>query len=177
MDYEWFEADDEALDIDHLAILRTLRADAPNWACRAVDTVVVEPEQKDGELRACLDVCDPINGLILLTVGACFRGSHVTAGHMHSATYELDGGPQVEELSTSGSPAELGAAAATWFRQILERPVLYREWSHAGRVAQEWSFGDSGLGLIAGGELSLPLVGEPTKTMLVRGRWRAGAGD
>ena len=125
-------------------------------------SVVFEADEAYPFLRVGFDVIDKDREMTLLCIGAYFKNDQALFGQMHSQEYCLLNDSVVGKEEAFGTAAELGLSVARWIEGVLERPLVYREWSDlpSGRF-REWAFADSQIGLIASGRGLPPHLEQP----------------
>lgn len=145
MHHEWFDVSDADLDGTQKSFVDTVRTHARSWPdCPPNHTIVLvyddeEDIEEDGEveLRLIVDVSDLTEHRVLLTLGACLVGNTLLCTEVHNQTYAPKDSTFVRPLEATGSPQELGRIAASWFEDVLRRPVI----SSAG--SDDWSFSEA----------------------------------
>ena len=181
----WFATDDDdEVDDAQQAVLDVLRARASSdhWPMiDPVDTNVALPdhvsygyppqpgETSFGKLLAWLDVPDPEERIVLLTVGVYFTGTDMRGDCLHNQLLTLPAEPTHLAVTQAGTSQQMAHRAAGWFLDILQRPVVRDEWLRAGRVyARRRLFADSGHGL-AEGRVRTGELGPPDRRIHIRG--------
>lgn len=170
-DAEWYGLDEDAAaalcsDADRL-FLRVLRqrAESGEWFCDPDDTQARHVRERgQGVLRVLLTLADEEMSQHLLSFEVVFDGARIV-GH------EVDGfGGAPARVQASGSPAELAAVTAEYFKAAAGWRIERREWGTLSRPEhQEWVVvGAHGEWRVAATTNNLP-AGNPDKISHVRG--------
>ncbi|MFD2468932.1 hypothetical protein [Amycolatopsis silviterrae] len=140
---EWFEYHGD-LGEDERRFVEALRVRAAGWPAKPIDSQV-DPPSPDLPLVAWLDLSDPAERLVLLTVGVHLDGRTLRGDELHNQLLTLPDVPTSLAFAATGGPSELAASAADWFEAILRRPVVRCEWTHRRQVyACTYLFADTG---------------------------------
>lgn len=150
----WFDVDFAQLNADERTFVVALRLFAESWNCNPDSTFGLEPIPKYPFLRVCVDICDELRSMVLMTVGAYLEGRRLTCGRFDGQEYCVDPRFQSASVCIEGDPEELGERAATWFETQLGRPVEYREWRVERRISYDWRCLDNGEVLVVGGDIT-----------------------
>jgi hypothetical protein len=139
-DAEWYGLDEDAAAVlcseADKAFLRVLRqcAESGEWFCDPDDTQARHfRERGQGALRVLLTLADEETAQHLLTFGVVFDGARIVGE-------EVDGfGGAAARVEASGSPAELAAVTAEYFKAAADWRIERREWGAPSRPwYQEW---------------------------------------
>ncbi|WP_042381367.1 hypothetical protein [Streptacidiphilus melanogenes] len=154
---EWFSVDDTEVDDTQKAFLEVVRERARHWPecppSHAITLVYNEEEDLDedgnAELLLVVDVSDLPHKRVLLTLGASLVGDTLSCGEVHNQTYQFEEREdRAVAVRASGGPEELGRIAASWFEEILRRPVIRSD------SQGSWSFLDPSGSLPSGYSLA-----------------------
>ncbi len=148
--YGWFEVDpgDAAGMSDReLAFFSALRTHISGWT-PDVDGYVVS-RAADGPtepLIACLDLTDPGDQRrFLFRAGVHLLGDRVRGDRLHSQVFSLPERPSSWALDASGTDERLGELSASWFRGVLDKPVVLYVWLRNDYAyAARYAFADTG---------------------------------
>lgn len=145
MDEDWFEVEDDEVDATQKAFLDALRPPARNWVdCPPSHSIalVYDEDLEEGEeveMRAVVDVSDPVEKRVLMTLAASLVGNTMLCSEVSTSTYlPQESRNDVRVAKATGAPQELGRLAAAWFDEVLRRPAI----ASVGKPG--WSFADPG---------------------------------
>jgi hypothetical protein len=130
-------------------------------------------ETSFGKLLAWLDVPDPEERFVLLTVGVYLTDTDMRGDCLHDQLLTLPAEPTDLAVIQAGTSQQMAHCAAGWFLDILARPVVRYEWLREGEVyARRWLFADSGHPL-AEGRVRTGELGPPDRRIHIRGDQRS----
>ncbi|MER6693730.1 hypothetical protein [Streptomyces minutiscleroticus] len=173
----WSEYDEDDLDATQRAFADVLADRAGSWNVDPLSTVLMPaPRTPYRRLMAYLDIDGPERDRGVLTVGCHFDGSTVRGDKLHNQDFALPRLATEFALAATGDAVAVANRAADWFEAILARPLVRREWLHAGKAyAVRYEYADTNRGLGEGFEdpLAPPEVQERLAAEgVVRGRGR-----
>ena len=178
----WFENEDgDGLDEIQGAFLDVLQVRAATWPAKPRDTRLLLPdylaygyplapgEGPSGKLLVLLDVTDPVEHVVLLTIGAYLDRTRVRGDTLHNQLFTLPALPTGLALDATGTPEELAARTADWFEALLRRPIVRHGWQRPRKArTSRWVFADSGQPLVEG-RTPTEELGTPDRVVHVRG--------
>lgn len=142
---KWFEWE-EALPREAEEFLEALRAEAEGWL--DADPLASQVYDLEDGLVLGLDVGDRARNIGLRTLRIDYGPSGLV--HGEDETHQFDGSltPAQHEYGTlergGRSAADLGRAAAAWFREQMVRPIELDEWDWPGYWCRRYRLADSG---------------------------------
>ncbi len=167
---DWFEWDGE-LPSDTSTFLQSLRAAARQWT--DADPRHAQVYQRADRLVLGLDVPDCARRKVVRNLRIDYGPFGLIHGEDETGQYVTELTPAQDEygcLAHAGkSPADLGRAAAAWFRREMARPIELLEWQRLFYWYKEYRLTDTGRSLCwsAKNDERRPNLGAPRRAFKV----------
>jgi hypothetical protein len=150
----WFEVvseDETELSPAEHAFLAALRAHCAAWDPTESSETHIRSDVDGSHTRviafvSLIDEGGPgERGVVLMDAGVHLLDNRVQGDRLDSQDFTLPERPSSWALAATGTPDELAAASAVWFRHVLERPIVLYVWIHDGYAyANRYDFADTG---------------------------------